>query len=244
MPYRDPQKHRDYYREYMRRRAALKKAAKAAPQPKAAKAAPQPEAKPASSPQPDSGLVDRLQARIRELEAELAGLKSEPKAKPASSPQPDSDLLAKLKEVEAELARYQKVYPPPLPEKLEEWEAARRKAQAQAKAKREKEDAKREAAKAAAANMTPEEERTVLEKLAQAEKLLQARNTQIGNLKRRLSYYTDTKPPRMSKRLHRQVLGWLHPDRAHNDEAMRRKLEKCFQQFSTIEFKFPPEDQQ
>jgi hypothetical protein len=45
----------------------------------------------------------------------------------------------------------------------------------------------------------------------------------------------------MSKELHRQVLGWLHPDRAGSDEAMRKKLDKCFKAFSVIEFKFPPD---
>jgi hypothetical protein len=34
------------------------------------------------------------------------------------------------------------------------------------------------------------------------------------------------------------VVGLLHPDRAHSDEPMRKKLEKCFQEFSVIKFKF------
>jgi hypothetical protein len=36
MPYKDAQKHRDYYREYMRKRAAAKRAGQAAPKPPSA----------------------------------------------------------------------------------------------------------------------------------------------------------------------------------------------------------------
>jgi predicted nuclease with TOPRIM domain len=65
------------------------------------------------------------------------------------------------------------------------------------------------------------------------EKLLKARNAEIRNLKERLSSL-ENKEPLMSKALHRQVLSLLHPDRAHGDEAMRKRLEKAFQEFSAV----------
>ena len=81
-----------------------------------------------------------------------------------------------------------------------------------------------------------------LEKFVEcAVKLLQARNAEIRNLKGRLSWLANKEPLKMSKALHRQVLSLLHPDRAHGDEAMRKRLESCFQQFSAIEFAFPAE---
>ena len=52
----------------------------------------------------------------------------------------------------------------------------------------------------------------------------------------------NAKPPKLSKRLHRQVLGLLHPDRAPDDEALRKKLERCFQEFSVIKFTFPADE--
>jgi len=57
MPYSDPKKHRDYYRDYMRRRRAGQ--AKAKPKPA------------------DSEAIAKLEARIRELEAERDALKKE-----------------------------------------------------------------------------------------------------------------------------------------------------------------------
>ena len=79
-------------------------------------------------------------------------------------------------------------------------------------------------------------------KLQQAEKLLKARNTQIKNLSQRLTWLANNRSPKMSKQLHRQVLSLLHPDLAHGDEAMRERLEKCFQEFSVVEFAFPEDD--
>jgi hypothetical protein len=82
-----------------------------------------------------------------------------------------------------------------------------------------------------------------LEKFVEcAVKLLQARNAEIRNLKGRLSWLANKEPLKMSKALHRQVLSLLHPDRAHGDEAMRKRLESCFQQFSAVKFAFPAED--
>ena len=82
-------------------------------------------------------------------------------------------------------------------------------------------------------------ERTLEKFVECAVKLLQARNAEIRNLKGRLSWLANKEPLKMSKALHRQVLSLLHPDRAHGDEAMRKRLESCFQQFSAIEFAFP-----
>jgi chromosome segregation ATPase len=80
------------------------------------------------------------------------------------------------------------------------------------------------------------------DKVECAEKLLDSRNAEIRNLKGRLSWLANKEPLKMSKALHRQVLSLLHPDRAHGDEAMRKRLESCFQQFSAIKFAFPAED--
>ena len=77
------------------------------------------------------------------------------------------------------------------------------------------------------------------EKLDRAEELLKARNTEISNLEATIRRLEEQSPPRMSRSLHRRVLGLLHPDRAHDDEELRRKLEKCFQDFSAIKFTFP-----
>ena len=85
------------------------------------------------------------------------------------------------------------------------------------------------------ASMSAEEEATLLERFERSEKQLVASKTRIKNLKAML----DAKLPMMTKRLHRQVLGLLHPDRALDDEAMRKKMEKCLQEFSVIKFKFP-----
>ena len=74
------------------------------------------------------------------------------------------------------------------------------------------------------------------------EKLLQARNAEIRNLKGRLSWLANKEPLKMSKALRWQVLSLLHPDRAHGDESMHKRLESCFQQFSAIKFAFLVED--
>jgi hypothetical protein len=110
---------------------------------------------------------------------------------------------------------------------------ARAAQEAEAEARKGKRAAAHEAAKKAAANLSADAEKTLIEKLEHAERLLKARTTEVKNLKQKLHWT----PPPMTKRLHRQVLGLLHPDRAHNDEAMRKRLERCFQEFSAIEFK-------
>ena len=105
--------------------------------------------------------------------------------------------------------------------------------------------AKTAAADQAAAEKYADDDRvTLLEKLVQADKQLAASKSRIKNLDAEIVWFRRERqrimtPSRMSRRLHRQVLGWLHPDRAHNDEEERRKLTKVFQEFSVIEFTFP-----
>jgi len=65
------------------------------------------------------------------------------------------------------------------------------------------------------------------DKVECAEKLLEARNAEIRNLKGRLSWLANKEPLKISKAQHRRVLSLLHPDRAHGDEAMRKRLERA-----------------
>jgi hypothetical protein len=97
-------------------------------------------------------------------------------------------------------------------------------------------------ARAARAASTQQEEtlEALCEKLHRAEELLEARDTEIATLKAKVRHLDErSPPPKMSRSLHRQVLSLLHPDRVHDDEELRRKLEKCFQAFSAIKFTFP-----
>jgi len=57
MPYKDPKKHRDYYRNYMRQRRAARREA-------------DPEGRVKSSPAAKDQEIARLKARVRELEAQ------------------------------------------------------------------------------------------------------------------------------------------------------------------------------
>jgi hypothetical protein len=112
-------------------------------------------------------------------------------------------------------------------------------------ARRAARKAKTAAADQAAAEKYADDDRvTLLEKLVQADKQLAASKSRIKNLDAEIVWFRRERqkimtPSRMSRQLHRQVLGWLHPDRAHNDEEQRRKLNKVFQEFSAIEFTFP-----
>jgi len=54
---------------------------------------------------------------------------------------------------------------------------------------------------------------------------------------------TWQKPSVMSKRLH-QLFSFLQPDRAQHDDAMRRKLEQCFQDFNAVKLTFAESDDQ
>jgi hypothetical protein len=165
-------------------------------------------------------------------------------AKPTEAPAQQQTDVAALKDrirvLEADLAREraaQKANPPPLPRTVEEMLAAKRTHQEALKAKRA-------AARAAASETPAEDEATLQEKLHHAEKLLAVNKTRIKNLVAEVRFLSAWAPPRISRRLHRQVLGFLHPDRAHKDDAMRKRLERCFQQFSVIKFTFPPDDEQ
>jgi hypothetical protein len=87
MPYKDSQKHRDYYREYMRRRRAGQAA-----QPKPASAA--------------DGAIAKLKARVRELEAELARRKAQERAaiKPAGPARSGREFFSEESRLRREIA--------------------------------------------------------------------------------------------------------------------------------------------
>jgi hypothetical protein len=79
MPYKDPKKHRDYYRDYMSKRRGAA-------------------AKPESAPQEDPSDRAKLEARIRELKDELARERDrrKPAAPAAQAPPPPADDPASL----------------------------------------------------------------------------------------------------------------------------------------------------
>jgi hypothetical protein len=112
-------------------------------------------------------------------------------------------------------------------------------------ARRAARKAKTAAADQTAAEKYADDDRvTLLDKLVQADKHLAASKSRIKNLDANIVWFRKERhrimtPSRMSRQLHRQVLGWLHPDRAHNDGEQRGKLTKVFQEFSEIEFTFP-----
>jgi hypothetical protein len=112
-------------------------------------------------------------------------------------------------------------------------------------ARRAARKAKTAAADQAAAETYADDDReTLLEKLVQADKKLAASKSRIKTLDAEIVWFRRERqrimtPSRMSRQLHRQVLGLLHPDRAPNDGEERRKLTKVFQEFSVIEFTFP-----
>jgi hypothetical protein len=54
-----------------------------------------------------------------------------------------------------------------------------------------------------------------------------------------MSKYT---PPLMTKKLHKEVVSMLHPDRVAHDDPMFKKYERCLQEFNAVEFTFPHED--
>lgn len=167
--------------------------------------------------------------------------KPEPDPAPRQPQQPDPAMLAEIETLRArvrqlEVERAQGGRPPPLPTTLEGLMARK------AEAAKDRATAVRAAARTKIAGMTPEEERTVLERLEQAEKRLKARATEVKRLRAEVRYLADKAPPRMSNRLRRQILGWLHPDRAAGDQAQQKQLEKCFQEFDAIEFALPPDE--
>jgi hypothetical protein len=46
----------------------------------------------------------------------------------------------------------------------------------------------------------------------------------------------------MTRKLHREIRGFLHPDRAPDDAALRKRLERCFQSFGAVKFTFGERD--
>jgi hypothetical protein len=80
---------------------------------------------------------------------------------------------------------------------------------------------------------------TLREKLRNTEKQLASYKTRVKNLTMQVAALADTlkaKPIPMSKRLHRQIRAWLHPDRA-TDADTKKMLERIFQEFERINFK-------
>lgn len=121
--------------------------------------------------------------------------------------------------------------PPPLPRTAEAFAEAKLAATQERKATRERQ-------KRAEAAMPDADRATLQEEVDNLRRLRAADRTQIRNLKARLSAVVRATPPRMTKKLYRTVLGFLHPDRAHTDDEMRANLESCFQSFSAIEIMF------
>ena len=148
-------------------------------------------------------------------------------------------LKARIAQLDAELAAARAarrpVDPPPLPRTVEELKAARAAAD-------EARKIKRAAAKAAAVEKyAAEDEPTLQERLYATERQLAAEKTRTRNLTsklRALQADLSQKPPRMSKRLHKQVLALLHPDRVISSDPLNKKLERCFQEFSAVNFTF------
>ncbi|MCG2632858.1 hypothetical protein L6654_40425 [Bradyrhizobium sp. WYCCWR 13023] len=146
-------------------------------------------------------------------------------------------LKTRIQELEAELARERAKPKSRLPRTVEELMAQKSLAE-------QEEKNRRLAARAVAASRVPDdiEEPTLRERLGQVEMQLKARNTEIKNLKARVKHLDEARkaaPPRMTKRLHRQIRAFLHPDRASPEEARRRT--EVFQEFSAIKFIFGEE---
>jgi hypothetical protein len=167
------------------------------------------------------------QARWRaKRDAEIERLRNAASAAPSSNSTPE--LIAARKEIErlrSMIATQEKYY------------EERLAAQTVRKAKKAAADA------AKAEGYVGDDAATLRAKLVQADEKLAAQKTRISKLEKRLEYLVHNRPPHMTKKLHRQVLAWLHPDRAHDDEEARKRLEKCFQEFSNIKFPFPPDDE-
>jgi|SRR5262245_8434746 len=66
---------------------------------------------------------------------------------------------------------------------------------------------------------------------------LKGKNTEVANLKRKLDLEVRKAKARglfMTKSQHHSMLSVLHPDRAPNDPAMQKRLEKAFQVFTAL----------
>jgi seryl-tRNA synthetase len=107
-----------------------------------------------------------------------------------------------------------------------------------------KPDATREKQRISETSIDEASAETLREKLRDAEKQLANYKTRIKNLNGKVAVLTrmydamhKAKPILMSKRLHRDIRAFLHPDRA-NDAATAKKLTRIFQEFSDIKFAF------
>jgi chromosome segregation ATPase len=91
----------------------------------------------------------------------------------------------------------------------------------------------------------PETPESLSAKLESAERQLQGARSQVKNFKlhnAHLNRLLESKPPLMTRKLHREIRGFLHPDRAPDDAAQRKRLERCFQRFSAVKFTFDERD--
>lgn len=225
----------------------------------------------ASKPAPDdSAALKAAQAEIARLKAELAKGTAPSSAKPASATDEGTSFLNPADELvilrhefdslKAMLAAKREPAPGETskeaalriendrlrelaremtyPRSMEEWDARKRLHQA---TKKHEAKLAREAARAAEGVLSSEDEKTLTEKLANAERQLKGNATTIKNLKQRLSYFRNA-PPRISKKLHKRILTLIHPDRVHRDDPLYKKLESAFQDFTACEFKYPDED--
>jgi hypothetical protein len=145
---------------------------------------------------------------------------------------------AKTAAMEAELARARAEKAPPRDWRQartpEDWEALRRETTEANKAKRAA--AKRLRAEALAAEPeTPDTSREALLVENEAlKKQLKGTRTQIANLKKEVDLMLGrTKGIAMTKRLNREILFCLHPDRSVSEG----RLTKCFQAFSALKIK-------
>jgi DNA repair exonuclease SbcCD ATPase subunit len=167
-----------------------------------------------------------FRARLRE---------KQPGSPPPPPPHETAALRARIAQLEADLAAAAAGRrPDPLPKTPEELLA-------RAAHLREEQKARRAAAKALAAEKYADmDEKTLQERLESIERQLAAARTEIKNLKAKVRYLSQKSPPLMTKKLHRQVLSLLHPDRVPSSDPMHRKYERCFQDFSAVAFSFPP----
>ena len=91
----------------------------------------------------------------------------------------------------------------------------------------------------------PETLESLSTKLENAEQQLKETRTQVKNFKlhnAHLNRLLESKPPLMTRKLHREIRGFLHPDRAPDDAALRKRLERCFQSFGAVKFTFDERD--
>ena len=167
--------------------------------------------------------------------------KEQAKRRPEAAPQPpggrpSDDIAAfkaRIRELEAQLARECRFE---MPNSREELAARKQQASEERKAKRAAMKAVRAAAQPAPEEPVSIESLTTLVESLTAQ-LTKAR-TEIKNSKITVRTLTDDdKHVRMvlPKGLRRQILGYLHPDKApQNDMAAQKRMEKTFQAFNAL----------